>query len=392
MQQQRFLTRVLASGALAALSLTAIAPSVAAQGSTFQVRAAEILLSDGTRIEDGVLLIEEGRIRKLGRGVELDPSLPLVEHDGVLSAGLVACQTQSGTAGGATDPSRSILPEARAADALDPDHYELADALEAGITSVVLSSGRTNLVGGHTAVVKTTGRMVRDGAHLAMSLSKATFGGGAPSAGATESTGSSRRGLRFPTSYAGSIAELDRLFAEGNGAFGAAKRGELPVLIEAWERHEVVRAADFARKHGLVGAIRGATLAADVVDALRSSGLGVVLGPFATAQASRVVSGVAALADAGIPMAFALDGPAFDPEQMRLTAAMGVAAGADPAATLRALTSDAARIAGVADRVGSLERGRDADFVLWSGDPLNLTSRIEAVYVDGALVHRGDDQ
>ena len=91
-------------------------------------------------------------------------------------------------------------------------------------------------------------------------------------------------------------------------------------------------------------------------------------------------------------MAFALDGPAFDPQQMRLSAAMAVALGADPAVTMRALTSDAARIAGVAERLGSIERGRDADLVLWSGDPLNLTSRVEAVYVDGALVHRGDSQ
>ena len=83
------------------------------------------------------------------------------------------------------------------------------------------------------------------------------------------------------------------------------------------------------------------------------------------------------------PVAFALDAPAHPPSALRLSAAMAIDAGADRAAVWRALTSDAAKIAGVDERVGTLERGKDADFVLWSGDPLSLTSRVEAVYVDG---------
>jgi imidazolonepropionase-like amidohydrolase len=57
----------------------------------------------------------------------------------------------------------------------------------------------------------------------------------------------------------------------------------------------------------------------------------------------------------------------------------------------RALTGDAARLAGVDARVGLIERGRDADLVAWSGDPLNLTSRVRAVYVAGKLVFRGEE-
>jgi imidazolonepropionase-like amidohydrolase len=63
--------------------------------------------------------------------------------------------------------------------------------------------------------------------------------------------------------------------------------------------------------------------------------------------------------------------------------------GLDPVTAWKALTSDAARIAGVADRVGRLAAGLDADFVLWSGDPLDLTSSVEAVFVDGVQVHGG---
>ena len=98
----------------------------------------------------------------------------------------------------------------------------------------------------------------------------------------------------------------------------------------------------------------------------------------------------ASLAEAGVPLAFALDAPEHSPEALRMTAALCVRAGMDRGAALRALTSEAARIAGVGDRVGRLERGMDADLVLWSGHPLDLASVIEAVYVDGVRVHGGD--
>src|SRR6185503_13474982 len=131
--------------------------------------------------------------------------------------------------------------------------------------------------------------------------------------------------------------------------------GEVSVLIEAWERNEVARAAEFARANGLHGAIRGVTLALDLVEPLRQSGLGVVLGPYWPSEGTRAVASARALIDAGIPIAFALDGPVFDPEQVRLSAAMAVSAGAEPAAVWRALTGDAARLAGVDSRVGLIE-------------------------------------
>jgi imidazolonepropionase-like amidohydrolase len=71
---------------------------------------------------------------------------------------------------------------------------------------------------------------------------------------------------------------------------------------------------------------------------------------------------------------------------LRFGAVMCVREGVDAKVAWNALTSDAARIAGVADRVGTLDRGMDADIVLWTGDPLDLGSRVTAVYVDGARV------
>src|SRR5690606_37823356 len=102
---------------------------------------------------------------------------------------------------------------------------------------------------------------------------------------------------------------------------------------------------------------------------LKESGLGVVLGPFDVGAAARSLEGAAALADAGVAFAFSLGPSGTDPAAARFAAALAVAHGLDPVAAWKALSSDAARLAGVGDRVGRLERVMDADLVLWSGDP-----------------------
>ncbi len=391
--------------ALFVSTLALAAPVQEAQQGMFQVKAKEIVLGDGSRIEDGVLLIEGGKIRKLGRGVELDAAYPVIEHEGVLTAGMVVCQSQSGADGEDYDESRSLLPEARMVYAFDRDHSDFEKALRCGVTTLVLTPSEENLAGGLTAVVKSTGDdVVREDAHLALSFTRGALTGGprgfslffgaaeslSSRSGGPENTDSSERGTRFPTSYSGAVHALEQRFDQPSGPFLAASNGELPVLMEAWDRNEIARALRFARERGLRGAIVGATLAGDFSQQLAASGLGVVLGPFHVGQTRPSLESVARLTEAGVTMAFALDAPRYDPNQLRLSIGLALSVGADKSQVWKALTSDAARIAGVEDRVGTLERGKDADFVLWSGDPLDLKSRVQAVYVGGRLAYRGD--
>jgi len=340
---------------------------------TFAVRAADIHLGDGRRLEDGVLLVQAGKIRALGRGVELPEDLAVIEHDGVLAAGMVSCRSYSGSWGEVHDSTRSFLPELDVTHAFDPDHRDFEAALAEGITTVVLAPTGSNVAGGLTAVVKCAGGVVvRPRAHLALSLGANAI-----------------RPDREPTSYPGALQRLADHLAAGEGAFGRVAAGELPVLLEVGARHEVERALDFAQVHGLKGALRGAWRAGELADRVAESGLAVVVGPFEPGISAHSVDSVVALADAEVALAFGLDAPLHDPAALRLSAALCVRAGLDRDAAWTALSSGAARIAGVGDRLGRLERGLDADFVLWSGDPLELTSRVEAVFVDGALVSGG---
>src|SRR5204863_9551978 len=142
-------------------------------------------------------------------------------------------------------------------------------------------------------------------------------------------------------------------------------------LFEASEPADVLRCLDFAKRYKLTGAIHGVVLAGEVADQIKASKLAVIVPAINVGERRRNLKSVVAIAKAGIPFGFGLDSPANNPAELRLGAVMCVREGVDAKTAWNALTSDAARIAGVADKVGAIDRGLDADIVLWSGDPLD---------------------
>jgi imidazolonepropionase-like amidohydrolase len=349
-------------------------PSAGQEAQLLAVRAARLHLGDGRVVENGVLLVESGRIRAVGAGVEVPSGASVIDHQGDVTAGLIACHTYSGIAAEASDPTRYVMADAHVVDAFDSNMSDYAKALRAGITAVVLAPRGDNLVGGFTGVVKTAGgRVLSREAHLALSLSA-----------------EAQAYNRFPTSATGALSELEERFSDPAGAFVPAAAGRLPVMIHAISRHEIQRSLDFATRFKLKGALHSAPLAGELAEAVKASGLSVIVGPLLEGSDRRVLRSAGALARAGVPLAFGLDAPEYDPESMRLFAALCVREGLEPQVAMKALTAGGAAIAGVSDRVGKLERGLDADFVLWSGHPLDLTSSVVAVFVDGERVHGGE--
>jgi len=357
-----------------AVPLTVVSKPQAPAVESFAVRAKLVKLGDGTTLEEGVVWVEDGKIRAVGRGVELPAGTILIEHDGVLTAGMVAPHTYTGAAGELADSTRAFLPELHAKHAYNPSHSDFRRAVEAGVTTVLLAPRKENVAGGMTAAVKTFGdRVVSTDKHLHLSLHTTALWG-----------------WREPTSWPGAITELEKRLRQGEGAFGEAASGRLPVMIEAWSRQETARALDFATRNKLTGALRGGSRAGEMVDRVVASKLSMIVGPFAIGDDKRHIDSVLTLAEAGVPVAFGMSAPDEDPRGMRLSAARCVRAGLDATVAWHGLTSTSAKIAGVGDQVGRLERGFDADLVLWSGEPLEWTSRVEAVYVDGKLAFGGD--
>lgn len=348
------------------------APNAAAciqEPASFAVRAKHMRLDGARIVEDGVLIVEDGRIRAAGAGLDVPSGYELIEHDGFISAGFVSCHGYSGTRNDALESKRSVTAAARVIDAFDAEHSDIERALEAGVTTIVLTPWNGNVVSGLTAVVKTSGaRIISEEAHLSLTFS-----------------GAALRPNRAPTSVAGALAELDQLFTKPQGAFERAANGRLPVLLEANTRDELQNALAFAKRHDLRGAIYGAQLGGEVAQQVADSGLSLIVGPLGLGATARGMNSLAEFARAKVPLAFAIEAPWNSNESARFCAALLMRAGVDPAIAWNGLTSHGATVAGVGDRVGKLERGYDADFVLWSGDPLDLSSSVRAVYVDGTL-------
>jgi imidazolonepropionase-like amidohydrolase len=340
------------------------APSVA-------IRADSVWLADGRTIEKGVIWIEGATIRAVGADVDLPEGVVVREHTGVATAGMIAMHTYSGAPDSLRDTTRPVMSDLELALVFDPRHDDFSRALAAGITSVVLAPPPLSLVGGVSAVVKTSGgTLVRREAQLSLGFSAEML---TPN--------------KFPTSYGGALAELERRFAKPEGAIANAVAGKLPVLLETSSRQDVQRAIEFATRHDLSGAIHGADWAGELAEEIKKADLAVVCGPLDVGVHKRGLEAVRSLAEADVPFGFGLDAPWRDPAALRFTAALCVRNGLRRDAAWRALTVGAAQILGVADRVGRVDKGADADVVLWSGDPLDLGSRVVAVYVDGVCAY-----
>jgi imidazolonepropionase-like amidohydrolase len=336
-------------------------------------KAGHVFIGDGTSLENGTVLVADGVIAAVGTDVEIPASAVVIEHAGAISPGMIALHSKEGVGGELYDETRVTLPDADASFAFQPESHDFYRTCAAGITSVVLVPSSESLIGGQSAVVKTRGGVVvKRGAQLSLGMSSEAL-----------------KPNRFPTSYDGALRELERLFTNPEGPISKAAAGNLPVLMSVGDRAEIQRALGFAARFGLNGALLGSYWSADLASQIKASGLSVVCTPFDVGEDQRALHSVTALAAAGVRLGFGLDAPERSPESLRLGAAAYVRAGMDKNTARRALTGDAAAIAGVAGRVGSLTPGLDADLVLWSGDPVQLTSSVDAVYIDGKRVVGG---
>jgi len=334
------------------------------------LRADKVWIDGSTSIDKGMVLVRDGRIVEVGAKLDLDEGVRVVECQGHLTAGLVALGAKVGVSGAALDPTRPVMPEARVAHALCRDDAGFAALRAQGVTSVVITPEAAKLVPGATAVAKTSGALVSDRAHLSV-----VFGASALSLN------------REPTSYARQGEMLSELFAKPEGALLAAKRGQLPILFEVQSKPELRRAIEFARERKLTGALSGAPLAGELAKEIVESKLAVVVDAGGAGEPRREALAMVELAKAGVPFGFGLDGPRNPWQNLRLVAALAVRHGMPRQAAHDGLTKTAASIAGLSERAGVVKAGFDADLVLWSGDPLELSSAPKAVWIEGALVH-----
>ncbi len=324
--------------------------------------------------ENVVVVVKDGKISALSTADAVPASAKVLELEGHLTAGMIALSDQSGMdAREAQDTTRMVMDGADLAHAFTRDHSDYDRLAAEGITSVLLTPPSGTLSGGRTALVKPGGAIVAPRAHLHLSFSSSLFTRG-----------------RKPTSYAGAIQMLEERMAEPKGGFALLREGKVSALLQADTRAEATRAAAFAKRHGLAGLIYGCARVGDLAATLKDSGLGVALPAWNPGGNERIQASAQALHKAGVPFGFALDAPGRHPASLRMAAAACVRAGMDTNAAWNALTSGPGSLSGGLGRVGAIAAGFDADLVLWTGHPMELTSAVERVWIDGETVHEAD--
>ncbi len=405
-------TRAFAAPALLVL---ASLPALAADG-VVALKARRVHTVSGPAIENGVVIVRDGKIAAVGAGLPIPDGAFVIEGED-LAPGLVDAGAGYGVSGGANERSSEVTPDFRIADAIDPLDRTLAQVMETGVTAAYVEPGGENVIAGLGAVVKTAGppasadRVVSDRAGLEVTI------GTEPSAGNQTPRGGAPTTFYFrrPTTRMGVIWLLRRSFTDAlraplgspmEPAIGAAGRavledalaGAIPIRVTARKSHDILSAYRLADELGwkrivIEDGVEGYKIAPEI--ARRKSP--VILGPymFETPRGRRagldgaepIWANATVLDAAGVPLAFQT-GDREEAARLRDVATFSVRHGLPHGTALRALTLGGAEILGVSSRIGSIEAGKDADLVLFSGDPLDPRSVVEAVLVGGRVTYR----
>ena len=305
----------------------------------------------------------------------------------------------------ATDP---CTPHLRAIDAINPLDRCFQEARAAGVTTVLTGPGSANPISGQFAAIKTDGRWVDAmvvKAPVAMKLAlgenpKCVYNERHETPVTRMATAAIiRENLAKALEYAGKLDRAAEDEDEEKPDYDAkleallpVVRRELPVHIHAHRADDIATGIRIAKEFGLKCVIVHGIEAHLIPELLEREGVPVITGPCLGDRskpelANMTIESPAVLTMRGVKVAICTDHPEIPVQHLPLCAAMAVKGGMNPEAALAAITINAAEIAGISDRVGSLAPGKDADIVITSGHPINLLSRVEAVYIGGVRVH-----
>ena len=365
----------------------------------------------------GWVLLADGRIADMGEGTPPACADVLDGEGGVLTPGLIDIHSHLGLyedglgfeGADGNEDTDPVTPHLRAIDGINPMDRGFREAREAGVTTVAVSPGSANPIGGQIALIKTAGRRVDDMVLKAPLAIKFALGENPKSvyhdkdqAPVTRMATAAliREELYKAKEYFSRKARAEDDPEQDDPDYDCKLEALLPLLWGKAEAHfhahradDIFTALRIAKEFGLRAVIIHGTEAHLVADLLAEERVPVVCGPFMTDRSKPELRHLTdeapgILCRAGIPIAITVDHPEIPLRLLPMALMLAVRAGMDRTDALRAVTSVPARIAGMQDRIGSLRVGLDADCVLWNGDPLDLANQVQAVFVNGALEYR----
>ncbi len=295
-------------------------------------------------------------------------------------------------------------PQMRAEDSFNPQDPTILMAAKGGVTTVATGQGSSNAIGGTWIAVKTTGCCVDDMIIKAPVAMKGALGENPKRCYkdkgnfARMSTASVMRSMLFKAKE-----YLEKKEAAGDDVFKRPAfdfkceamipvlKKEIPLKIHAHQANDILTAIRIAKEFDVLLTLEHVTEGHIIADKLAGCPYPMAVGPtlghaskFELQNKTWTTPGI--LASKGCQVSIITDSPVIPQQYLPLCAGLAVKAGMDPFEALKAITINPAKHIGVADRVGSIEVGKDADFVLCEGDPLVSSTVIKTVLIDGCVI------
>lgn len=363
----------------------------------------------GNRLENTTILMEGGKFKEIGENLSIPEGFEVIDAQGkIVTPGLIDVHTHLGIheegigAEGHdyNEISSPTTPEARALDGINPREKGFEDARRAGVTTVQIMPGSANVIGGEMVVLKTAGHIVDEMLVKSPSGLKAATGENPKRFYGTKG--------KLPTTRMGTAALLRQKFIEAQDYLEKRKEGktvrkldleniakvlnkEIPLRVHAHRADDIVTVLRLKREFDIELTIEHCTEGHFIAPFIAKHNVRVSVGPTMSTRskielADKGWQTLTAFAEAGVPFSLTTDHPVVGIEHLTTSAILAVKNGLSEDQALQAITINAAKHLGVEDRVGSIEEGKDADFVLWSGDPFDLRSKVEQTYINGELI------
>ena len=384
------------------------------------IKGGKIYTVTGDVIEGGVILIEDGKIKAVGKDVQIPEGAEVVDATGkVVTPGLIDSHSHLAVFGepsvwanaDGNETSDPITAHIRGIDSLNPQDPAIPDVVSAGVTTVYTGPGSANLVGGTGFAMKLRGRtaeeMVIPGTEaMKMALGenpKRVYGEGQRRAPKTRMGNAAvlREALVKAQNY---IDKMERAKAKSDKgensnppdrdlkleALAKVIKREWKARIHAHRADDIMTAIRIAEEFNLDYIIEHCTEGYKIADILAEKKVRATIGPLLMARGKMEIidtslANPGILAKAGVKVAIQCD-TSSNTKWLGLHAGLAVKEGMCPVEALKAITINAAEIIGLEDRLGSIEVGKDADVVVWSEHPFCTMAIAEKVFIDGKLV------
>jgi len=368
------------------------------------VKADTIFTMSGSPVANGIILIKDGKIEAVGQNLAI-PSNYKTYTAIIVTPGFVDARSSVGLSGAYNIPSDQdqieksgpFQPELRAIDAYNPEDKLIDFVLRNGTTTVHTGHGVGALASGQTMIVKTKKGLtdyvvVKPVAMVAMTIGQAVSSN-----------------FQSPGTKSKQIAMLRAELLKAQQAMKAAQKdtskvadlrqltlqqflkGELKALISANTAVEIMSAIRLAKEFNLKLVIEGAAEGYRLIDQIKMSKAEVIVHPTMAraggAMLNMTMENAAILTRAGIPVSIESGFEGYVPKTRIILyeAAAALRNGLSYTDALRSLTIIPAKLLGIDNRVGSIEKGKDADLVLFNGDPFEYTTRPCVVIIDGKV-------